>query len=332
MPKQTPAGYNRPLLNAPDPWSPFDKRFGGFWEGGKHWSEVVGDDAVGFLQNASKQDQPFFMYLAFNAPHDPRQAPKEYVDMYPLDKIKVPDSYVDLYPHRQAMESGEGLRDEKLAPFPRTTHAIKVHRQEYYAIITHMDRQIGRILDAVEATGKADNTYIVFSADHGLACGHHGLMGKQNMYDHSVRVPLIVAGPDVPRNQRLRGDVYLQDIMPSTLEWAGIDKPDYVDFRSLVPVINGERKRNYDSIYGAYLQAQRAVTDDGYKMILYPKSKTVLLYDLNDDPKELKNLADEPAQKQRVRKLFARLLELQTEMADELDLTDTYADLVTDKN
>ncbi|MEO1971835.1 MAG: sulfatase-like hydrolase/transferase, partial [Pirellulaceae bacterium] len=121
MPKQTPAGYNRPLLGQPDPWSPFDTSFGGFWQNGKHWSEVLGDDAVGFLQEAATQDQPFFMYLAFNAPHDPRQAPQEYVDMYPLDKIRVPDSYVDLYPHRAAMGAGETLRDEKLAPFPRTT-------------------------------------------------------------------------------------------------------------------------------------------------------------------------------------------------------------------
>ena len=328
MPKQTPQGYNRPLLGQPDTWSPFETKFGGFWEGGKHWSEVVGDDAVGFLQNASKQDKPFFMYLAFNAPHDPRQAPKEYVDKYPLEKISVPDSYVDLYPHREAMGSGEKLRDEKLAPFPRTTHAVKVHRQEYYAIITHMDRQIGRILDAVQATGKADNTYIVFSADHGLACGHHGLMGKQNMFDHSVRVPLIVVGPDVPKNKRTRGDVYLQDIMPSTLEWADIDKPDYVDFRSLVPIIKGERERNYDAIYGGYLQVQRAVTNDDFKLILYPKSRTVLLYDLKNDPQELKNLADDPAQSDRLKKLFARLLELQQDTGDELDLTTPYANLV----
>lgn len=327
MPKQTPAGYNRPLLGQADPWSPFDPKFGGFWEGGKHWSEVVGDDAVGFLKQAAGDDKPFFMYLAFNAPHDPRQAPKEYVDMYPLDKISVPDSYVDLYPHRQAMGAGEGLRDEKLAPFPRTTHAVKVHRQEYYAIITHMDRQIGRILKAIEATGEADNTYIVFSADHGLACGHHGLMGKQNMFDHSVRVPLIVVGPDVPQDKRIRGDVYLQDIMPSTLQWAGVEKPAYVDFQPLQPLIQGSKQRNYDSIYGAYLQLQRSVKVDDYKLILYPKSATVLLYNLREDPEELKNLADDPNQQQRLRQLFAELLKLQKQTGDQLDLTKTFHQL-----
>jgi choline-sulfatase len=330
MPKQTTAGYNRPLLGQPDPWSPFDTSFGGFWEGGKHWSEVVGDDAVGFLEEAAKQDQPFFMYLAFNAPHDPRQAPQEYVEMYPLEKIRVPDSYVDLYPHRAAMGAGEGLRDEKLAPFPRTTYAVKVHRQEYYAIITHMDRQIGRILDAIEATGKADNTYIVFTADHGLACGHHGLMGKQNLFDHSVRVPLIVAGPNVPVNRRVRGDVYLQDIMPTTLQWAGVEKPDYVDFRSLVPIIEGERKSNYSQIYGGYLELQRMVIDEDHKLILYPKSKTVLLFDLQDDPGEINNLAADANQKTRLKRLFAKLRELQRQTGDQLDLVKTYADLAGD--
>ncbi|HIF31435.1 MAG: sulfatase-like hydrolase/transferase [Pirellulaceae bacterium] len=330
MPKQTPAGYNRPLLGQPDPWSPFDTSFGGFWQNGKHWSEVLGDDAVGFLQEAATQDQPFFMYLAFNAPHDPRQAPQEYVDMYPLDKIRVPDSYVDLYPHRAAMGAGETLRDEKLAPFPRTTHAVKVHRQEYYAIITHMDRQIGRILDAIEATGKSANTYIVFTADHGLACGHHGLMGKQNLFDHSVRVPLIVAGPNVPVNRQVRGDVYLQDIMPTTLEWAGVEKPDYVDFRSLVPVIQGERASNYSQIYGGYLQLQRMVIDSDYKLILYPKSKTVLLYDLKNDPDELNNLAENASQRTRIREMFAKLRELQQQTGDQLDLVQTYAELSKD--
>jgi choline-sulfatase len=110
MPNQTPAGYNRPIKGQPDPWKPWDTKFGGFWKGGKHWSEVVA--AAGFLEHASKHDKPFFMYLAFNAPHDPRQSPKEYVDKYPLDKIKVPESYMPEYPYKDAIGCGKNLRDE----------------------------------------------------------------------------------------------------------------------------------------------------------------------------------------------------------------------------
>ena len=90
------------------------------------------------------------------------------------------------YPYRHQVDLGSEVRDEALAPFPRTEYAVKVHKQEYYASITYLDAQIGLILDALEASGKMDNTYIFLSSDHGLAMGRHGL-GKQNLYDHSIR-------------------------------------------------------------------------------------------------------------------------------------------------
>ena len=90
MPRQTPEGYNRPKADGSDPWDPSDPKFGGFWEGGTHWSEVVGNDALDYLAAAAKDDDPFFMYLAFNAPHDPRQAPKEFVDRYPARQSRRP--------------------------------------------------------------------------------------------------------------------------------------------------------------------------------------------------------------------------------------------------
>ncbi|MCA9082139.1 MAG: sulfatase-like hydrolase/transferase, partial [Planctomycetaceae bacterium] len=85
MPKQTPDGYNRPHPGQPDPWDPADPKFGGFWEGGKHWSEIVADDAIDYLQDARERQSPFFMYIAFNAPHDPRQSPSEYLAKYPAE-------------------------------------------------------------------------------------------------------------------------------------------------------------------------------------------------------------------------------------------------------
>jgi len=327
MPKQTNEGYNRPIEGQPDPWKPWDKKFGGYWQGGRHWSEVLGDDAVGFIEQASKSDKPFFMYLAFNAPHDPRQSPKEYVDKYPLEKVKVPESFLPEYPYKDAIGCGKGLRDEKLAPFPRTRYAVKVNRQEYYAIITHMDTQVGRILDALEKSGKAGNTYIFFSADHGLAVGHHGLMGKQNLFDHSVRVPLIVTGPGIPKNKKNSAAVYLQDIMPSTLQLAGVDKPDHVQFESLMPLIEGRVDKSYEAVYGAYLGVQRMVTEGAYKLILFPKIKKVLLFNIKADPLEMKNLADNPKYRRVIKKLFARLLQLQKQTGDELDLKSVYPEL-----
>ncbi len=328
MPKQTPQGYNRPIEGKPDPWSPYDTKFGGFWEGGKHWSEVLGDDAVGFIKQAAKGKKPVFMYLAFNAPHDPRQSPKEYVDKYPHEKVKVPKNFMPEYPYKDAIACGKGLRDEKLAPFPRTEYAVQVNRQEYYAIITHMDAQVGRILDALEKSGKADNTYIFFSADHGLAVGQHGLMGKQNLFDHSVRVPFMVVGPGIPKGKKIDGRIYLQDVMPSTLELAGVDKPDHVQFKSVMPIIEGKRERNYNAIYGGYLSVQRAVTEGDYKLMLFPKIQKVLLFNVKKDPLEMKNLADDPKNKPLIKKLFARLLELQEQTGDSLDLKKVYPKLL----
>jgi arylsulfatase A-like enzyme len=332
MPKDSPEGYHRPEspedYAREDAWKPWKTEFGGFWEGGKHWSEVVGDNTVDFLKNASEKDNPFFIYAAFNAPHDPRQAPKEYVDMYPLDKIRVPENFLAEYPYDEEMGCNpKSLRDEKLAPFPRTEYAIKVNRQEYYAIITHMDAQIGRILDALDASGKADNTYVFFTADHGLAVGRHGLIGKQNMYDHSLRVPLMVKGPDVPADKRLGGDVYLQDVMATTLDLAGIEKPDTVFFNSLMPMLRGERAQNYDAVYGAYTKLQRAIRKDGFKLIAYPEAKTVRLYDMRRDPFEMNDLAGNPEYAEVRRQLFSDLMALQSDMEDELDLTESFSDV-----
>ncbi|MEM8666596.1 MAG: sulfatase-like hydrolase/transferase [Planctomycetota bacterium] len=320
MPNQTEAGYNRPAADGSDPWSPSDPKFGGFWKGGTHWSEIVANHADDFFEQAASEEKPFFMYLAFNAPHDPRQSPAEYVNRYPLESVAVPTNFLPIYPYAEEMGAGKKLRDEKLAPFPRTHHAVKVHRQEYYAIITHMDEMIGRILKSLEATGKADNTWIFFTADHGLAVGQHGLFGKQNLYDHSVRVPLFVVGPKVKAGQQIAEPVYLQDIMPTSLQLAGVEKPDHVEFNSLLPLLNGDES-SYQSVYGGYLEKQRSIRTDRYKLIVYPEAKQLRLYDLKHDPLEMKDLAGDSENLVLMRKLFDDLQELQSQMNDKLDLT-----------
>jgi choline-sulfatase len=321
MPKQNKSGYHRPAADgSKDQWKPWDPEEGGFWEGGKHWSEVLGDDGVGFLETTAQNEAPFFIYLAFNAPHDPRQSPKEYVERYPVDSIDLPENFLPEYPHNQAMGSGRNLRDERLAPFPRTEHAVKMHRQEYYAIITHMDTQIGRILDALDASGKADETYIFFTSDHGLAVGRHGLMGKQSMYEHSARAPLIVCGPDIPAGKIIETPVYLQDIMPTTLEIAGARVPDSVYFKSLLPLIRGERQEQYPAIYGAYRGHQRMVRLGDYKLIHYPKVPKTLLFDLSADPLEMNNLSQDPEYSEIIRQCMEALRNIQAETGDELEV------------
>jgi len=323
MPGQVPEMYDRPLDENDWEWTPWDTAFGGFWEGGTHWSEVVASETMEFLDQSAQSENPFFMYVAFNAPHDPRQSPKEYVDMYPLENISVPLNFLPEYPYKDEIGCSATLRDEKLGPFPRTEYAVKVHRQEYYAIISHMDKQIGRILDHLEETGQANNTYIFFSADHGLSVGQHGLMGKQSMYDHSLRPPMIVVGPDVPKGKRLDMNVYLQDIMATTIDYAAGEVPEWVEFNSLKSFIEGEDAVSYyPEIYGAYMDLQRMIRVDDYKLIVYPKAGVVKLFDLVNDPDEIHDLSKGARNKERIIGMFGQLEELQEEMGDTLNLRD----------
>lgn len=322
MPKQTAEGYNRPEdeQDYEEGWKPWDKQYGGFWKGGKHWSEVLGDEGVQFIGDSRDRDNPFFMYLAFNAPHDPRQSPKEFVDRYPLSDIEVPENFLPEYPYNSDIGNPRRLRDERLAPFPRTEYSVKVNRQEYYAIITHMDEQIGRILKALDESGERDNTYILFCGDHGLAVGQHGFMGKQNMYEHSIKAPLLVSGPGLPRGQRIDAPVYIQDLMPTSLELAGIAVPPVVEYKSLLPLINGEREKSYEAIYGAYRNVQRMVRKDDYKLIYYTKIDKTRLYNLREDPNEINDLAGDPQYAPVIKDLFKQLMKLQQETGDQLKL------------
>lgn len=317
-----PVGYNRPIEGVTDLWSPSDTSFGGFWEGGKHWSEVVREDAETFIGEAQNNAAPFFMYLAFNAPHDPRQAPQPFVNQYKQEEIPVPQNWLPEYPWMVEIGCGRPLRDEALGPYPRTEYAIQKNIQEYYASITHLDEQVGAILDALEQAGKMENTYIFFTADHGLAVGQHGLFGKQNMYDHSMRVPLIVVGPDIPKSEKNNADVYLQDVMASSLELADIEQPDYVQFNSLLSLAKKEQTQsNYHAIYGSYMNHQRMIRKDNYKLIVYPDVPKLRLYDLENDPLEMKDLADSSQFQEQLDMLFNDLLALQKETKDTLDIS-----------
>lgn len=262
------------------------------------------------------------MYLAFNAPHDPRQSPKEFVDIYPVESIALPPSYMDMYPYKDSIGLSETLRDEALAPFPRTAYAVRKNIQEYYAIISHMDAQIGKILEALEKTGKKENTYIIFTSDHGLAVGHHGLMGKQNMFDHSIRSPLIIVGPGIPQNKKYNQQVYLQDVSATMMDLAGVVKPKTTVFNSLMPYINDNAKSVYPAIYSCYLNLQRMLRTDQHKLIVYPTLNKLLLFDLEIDPQELRDRSEDPAY-QNVKKMMVDLLQQrQKEFKDPLGVID----------
>jgi arylsulfatase A-like enzyme len=322
----TPSAYNR--HNPGNTWTPWDRNLEGHWlptklwlnrpgDGLEHTSVVWSSCAVDHLLKNARRPEPFFMYVGFHAPHDPRQAPKEFVDRYPHDSIQIPPNYLPEHPFDQ----GDRLvRDELLAPFPRTKAAVKLHRSEYYAIITHMDQQLGRVLDALERSGKASNTYVIFTADHGLAVGQHGLMGKQNMYDHSIRIPLLISGPGIPAGKRIDDLVYQHSVFPTTCELAGVPVPKTVEFPSLAPLLRGSATPVHDSVFCRYRNFQRAVRTREHKLIVYPQIGRVQLFDLREDPWEVHDRSADAKFSTLKRDLMARLKQHQRELGDELDL------------
>jgi arylsulfatase A-like enzyme len=326
--KYMPVGYGRPVNEDDNSWKSSDTSQGGFWEGGKHWSEVLVDDAINLIEDSKKVDDPFFMYLAFNAPHDPRQAPERFLEMYPTENIKLPPNYSPQHPFWKEIGNEPGLRDEALAPYPRSEYAVKKHIQEYFAIISHLDEQVGKIVTHLENQNMLDNTYIIFTSDHGLAVGQHGLIGKQSLYDHSIRVPMIINGPNIKKGSVYSQDIYLQDIVPTTLDLANIPVPDHVDFKSFYGIVfNNDNNKTHNAIYGTYgccpgnyFDFQRMIRKDGYKLMLFPKNKRIELYDLNNDPYEINNLADNSNYKLKVKDLYEELIILQKEMGDTLKL------------
>jgi arylsulfatase A-like enzyme len=255
--------------------------------GAKHSSELFTDAAVRFVNNHSGAN-PFLMYVAYTAPHDPRSAPFEFRRMYTPERLRVPESFLPEHP----FDNGElRIRDEMLAPFPRTKEVVREHIADYYAMISHMDAQIGRVLDALERSRHAGNTLVVFAADNGLAVGRHGLMGKQSLYDHSVRVPLVMAGPGIPRGQRSASLCYLHDVFPTLCELGGVPVPNEVEGRSLLPAIRRPGTVLRDSLFLAYRDLQRGITTGEWKLIRYRMGtpRPAQLFHLRKDPQEMHN-------------------------------------------
>lgn len=279
--------YSSKLPYATDPWSTKEVKFhqADHMQAGKHSTELFTDAAIHFLENRSRS-QPFFMYVSLMAPHDPRSMPQAFQDMYTADEIDLPENFLPEHP----IDTGAlRIRDEKLAAFPRDPQEIKQHIADYYAMISHLDHEFGRLLSTLEAQGELDNTLIVVAGDHGLAVGQHGLMGKQNLYDHSVRVPLVFAGPGIPAGQQSDTLVYLLDIFPTLCDLTGLPIPDSVEGRSLLPCLRGDGLAS-DPLFLAYEDSIRGVTDGHHKLIEYACGDTQL-FDLQADPREMNNLA-----------------------------------------
>lgn len=275
---------------------------------GTHSNEVFGRAAEEFITNYH-EEEPFLMYLAFHAPHDPRNAPQEYYDMYPPETLQLPVNYLPQHP----FDTGEmEIRDEMLAPYPRTEENTKQQLCEYYALITHMDHQLGKVFEALRKRGMDKNTLIIFASDSGLGMGSHGLFGKQNLYnDAGIHVPFVLCGPNIPKNEKRSDLCYTYDIFPTLCDLTGVQIPASVTGKSMAASVPAQSEVGVrDELFFAYTNLERSVRDERYKLIVYCVNDDVheLLFDLQEDPNEMVNLANERKYGKILKRLRTRLI------------------------
>ena len=284
--------------------------------GKKFSSELFADAGIEFLKHQDGK-KPFFAYVAFTAPHDPRMPPMKYRKSYYRDRPPLPENFLPQLPFDDGMMV---LRDEVLAAWPRTEDVIRDQLAEYYGMITHLDGQIGRVLKALRQTGQANNTIIIYSADNGLALGSHGLLGKQNVFEPSMRVPLILIGPGIPRGKSTTAFSYLLDVYPTLCDVLGVQAPPDLEGQSLRQLWEGKKERVRDSVFLPFMQIQRAVRDDRWKLICYPKISYMQLFDLQSDPYEQTNLIERADCAGHVQRLLKLMKEWQTKEGDNVTL------------
>ena len=283
---------------------------------GVHSTDLFSDSLVKYIEEY-EDEKPFFAYLSFLAPHDPRTMPEMFKNMYNPEEITLPPNYVPM-PAVTYGWAAKG-RDENTEAYPRRPEKIRQHIADYYAMISHIDWCIGHVLEALEKKGMMENTIIVLCGDNGLAVGQHGLMGKQNLYEHSVKVPLIMSGPGIPKNRINDKYVYLLDIYPTLCELCGVPIPKTVEGHSFVELFTNPDAAIREDLYLAFQARIRGVISGQYKLLEYRTEdiKLTQLFDLKNDPWEMYNLFGMAGSEEIVAELRQKLLKLHDEWDDE---------------
>ncbi len=240
-------------------------------------------------------EEPFVLFVSFIAPHFPLIVPQEYLDLYPLDDIpdiKQANPELADHPWWQAFNKCYTF-DQYFKDDEHRKLAIAC----YLGLCTFVDELIGNVLTSLEDNGFTDNTNIAYISDHGENLGARGLWGKSVMYEESVGVPMLLAGPDVPEGKIVETPVSLADVFPTILDGVGVDVPDNLPGRSLFDTATAEDDNErivFSEYHGAAATSGAFMLRDGrYKYIHYVGFEPEL-YDLDSDPEEMNNLADNP--------------------------------------
>ena len=290
------------------------------WKADRFSSTLYADAAVEYLNKNKDNTQPFFAYVAFTSPHDPRTPPPPYDKMYDPKDIPLPKNFLPKHP----FDNGDlDVRDEQLLPSPRTPELVKKDIALYYGMITEVDAQIGRILKTLKANGQDKNTLIIFAGDNGLAVGSHGLLGKQSVYDHSMRVPMVLVGPKIPKNKKNDALCSLSDVFSTVCSYIGIEPPATSEGKNMLAAIQNPKTVFRENIYYKYRDVQVAVrTNDNWKLIKYnfKKENHTQLFNLNKDPFEMENLAENAQYQNKLIELTGILKKEMFFYHDDLDI------------
>jgi len=308
---------------------------GGTDESGSAWHA---EQVLNYLRDrgANQDTKPFLIYYGFSHPHDTRDGKPELLAKYGAtnhtDETNPPSLHslqpplpANYLPKHPFDNTDMNVRDEVSVSGVwknRDEASIRNEIGRQYACSDNIDLQIGRVLNRLEEMGELDNTYIIYTADHGIAIGHHGLMGKQNLYQHCWRVPFIVKGPGIPAGRRVEGNIYLLDLLATLCDLASIQPPQTNEGTSFKPVLTGEKTAMRQVLYGAYAggakPGMRCVKQGDWKLIQYEsadgKAKHTQLFNLAENPNELlpehgsPNLADDPNHAEKLAEMKKLLL------------------------
>ncbi|MBK1833147.1 sulfatase-like hydrolase/transferase [Roseibacillus ishigakijimensis] len=289
---------------------------GGTAESGSAWH---GQQVLDYLatREESQDEDPFLIYFGFSHPHDVRDGTPPLLEKYgasnhtdpanpPQPGEAAPSLQTNYLPAHPFPHGHPGLRDEEKVSgvWKRRDEAtVRNELGREYACSENIDIQIGKVLARLEEMGELDNTYIIYTSDHGMSIGRHGLMGKQNLYEHTWRVPYIVSGPGLPAGKRVPGNIYLMDTLPTLLDLAGIAAPEALDGVSFRPVLQGEKSTVREVLYGVYTggtkPGMRSVRRGDWKLIKYDtldgQVRQTQLFNLAENPQELLAEHHDPA-------------------------------------
>lgn len=278
----------------------------------------LGQEAARFLR--TQGDDPFVLYVNFLEPHAPFTGPLN--DMYDPDAIPVgphflepPSENVSQY---NLKRYGQYLTGTNAGQDLSTEAGWRKLRAQYLGLVTQVDRAVGEILTALDESGKADETVVVYTSDHGDMMGDHRLLTKGVLYEESVKVPFLIRVPGL-EGRRISGRFGQIDLVPTLLDLLGEPIPDHLQGKSCVDVLRGDANLDNNDVFIEWNQEGNSwrtiMSAEGWKLNVSPHDRCEL-YDLNSDPYEQKNVCDDADQQSRVQDLIARIRDWQERTGD----------------